>query len=175
MNEFELARWSVLLASAGLGFAIVSAVLAGLANALSKGKIQLDPKDPIGRFFAYGILIGGGAIGFAIIGLFVAGCWWLLMWLSHTLFGGERLTPGRLAMLSLAIGPLPLLGPLAASVITRLVGGDVSAAGTTNCKVFGVEIGGLVYSLFMMYFLCFFTFGLMFLGLMASGIWALFA
>lgn len=82
-------------------------------------------------------------------------------------------TPGKLALISVVIGPIPLLIALLGAGIAKMIGGTLDAAKVENCIVFGVDIGNVLYTMFMMHWLMIFTGGFAVLGLMASGIWAL--
>ena len=85
----------------------------------------------------------------------------------------EQLTPGKLALISVVIGPIPLLIALLGAGIAKMIGGTLDASKVENCIVFGIDIGNVLYTMFMMHWLMIFTGGLAVLGLMASGIWAL--
>lgn len=85
----------------------------------------------------------------------------------------EQLTPGKLALISVVIGPVPLLIALLGAGIAKMIGGNLDAAKVENCKVFGIDIGNILYGMFMMHWFTIFTGGLAMIGLMVSGIWKL--
>ena len=85
----------------------------------------------------------------------------------------EYLTPARLAVCSLIIGPSPLLLPVLAQIICKLTGGSVDASQVQGCYFLGLNLNNFVYALFMSYMLVILTGGLAIFGLMSSGVWAL--
>ena len=113
------------------------------------------------------ISIGTLSLTLLILTLIWAGSWWL--WNTY----GIHLSPGKLALFSLVLGPAPLLLAVIASAVAKLIGGELDASRARECKVLGVDIGGILYFMFMAHWLTIFTGGLAILGLIASGIWAL--
>ncbi len=82
------------------------------------------------------------------------------------------MTPLRLALISIAVGVFPLLVAGLASAIANTCGCTLNEAGAEKCIVFGREISGLLYSMFMFAWLGMFTVGIAILGLTTSAIWA---
>jgi len=152
---FALAAW------------LVGMFLIILINAAGKGEFSLSRGGPLGRFALICVLISVVSLAAVFIGLLVVAVWWL--W---NRYAGD-LGPGNLALFSLLFGPAPLLISAFASVVARLIGGTVDASQARHCIVLGVDLGGIIYTLFMAYMLVYVTAGLALPGLLASGIWAL--
>lgn len=128
-----------------------------------------DRKDELTVRITYRFILSAGfCLGIGVVAIFAAIIWWGF---SQVL---ADLTPGSLALVSIVAGPLPLLLSAIASGIASILGGNVDASGSRNCTLLGIDIGPLLHSLFMTYWLVFLTAGLAFIGLFASGIWALF-
>lgn len=138
-----------------------------LSNGFRKGPLDLKNSGPVTRVGLLLTLGGVAGVVIAILGLMASGLVWL--WVEFT----RDLTPALLALYSLLLGLFPLLLSLLGLLLAKMVGGVVDASGTRDCKFKGVELGGLIYSLFMSYFLFFITGGLAFFGLIISGVWAL--
>ena len=83
------------------------------------------------------------------------------------------MTPGRLALLSVVVGVFPLAVAALGSLIAHLKGCRLSEAAAEPCYVLGIDISGLLYTMFMFAWLTMFTGGIAVIGLMVSGIWAL--
>ena len=158
---------SLVIASIGLVLAIFGWGLALLLKVPKISVIELrDGKFPVK--IALACSIGGGfALGIALTTLFAAGVWWCFALLFSSA------TPVKLVLISIIIGPTPLLVSAIASGIASLLGGKVDASGARNCSFYGKDFGPLLHSLFMAYWLVFITGGLAILGLLGSGIWVL--
>lgn len=85
----------------------------------------------------------------------------------------KDMTPGKLALLSLAIGIFPLGIAMLGAGLARISGGQVDARGASGCVLFGRDLNSLVYTLFMTHWLVMFTGGLAVFGLMGAGVLAL--
>lgn len=119
--------------------------------------------------FAFVCIMGAGLImGVALFGVMAAALWWLG---AHALV---YLTPERLALISIGVGVLPLLLSMLGVAAAKVTGGRVDASGAYHCRILGRDVGGIVYTLFMMYVVTVFSAGLTVLGLIGSGLWALF-
>ena len=85
------------------------------------------------------------------------------------------MTPTTLAITSVIIGFFPFISALLAHSIAGLKGVGISEANPQPCYVLGVDIGDLLYAMTMMIWLIMATIPLMFIGLIASGIWYLYS
>ena len=83
------------------------------------------------------------------------------------------MTPLKLALISIAIGIFPFLVSLLAILIANICGCELNAARAEKCIVFGRDISGVLYVMFMFHWLTLFTGGIGFMGVIAAGIWAL--
>jgi len=146
---------------------ILGGIIVVLDQSLTKGDFNLREGGLVTKIGMACTLLGvlGLVIGF--MGLVFFG----LGWLWNVLF--DQVSPKRLAFYSLIIAPAPLLLPLLAKVICKLTGGTVDASQASACVFLGLNLNGLVHTLFMSYMLTFITLGLAVLGLMVSGVWAL--
>ena len=126
--------------------------------------------DTLKKFAVTSIFIFKMSVALIIMNLVWAGVSWL--W---AIIAGVQLTPGKLALISVVLGPLPLVIAMIGAGVAKMIGGDLSSAGVENCIVFGVDIGNVLYTMFMMGWLLMFTGGLAMIGLFVSGIWALVA
>jgi hypothetical protein len=155
----------------GIGgvLAIVGLVLTPFAFAGIDPAADLETKKkkPLVRLCMYFLFGGGAFLGFAVVVFIASASWWLLRDVI------QFDSPGQLAMYSLILGPLPLVFPLAAEIITRAIGGRIGANGYSNCLLWGVNVGPLLQNMLMFYLLLYVTGGLAVYGLLASGIWAL--
>lgn len=162
--------------------ALISMLLAGfgfLAGAAAWTLTHFVKKSPEGHINlrqggfipkSVFILAGGAglALGASVVGFAIAGIGWLV----ENIFA--QMTPSRLAYFSILFGISPFALAILGAGLARITGGNVTAAGAENCKVLGIDLNGLVYALFMSYWLVFFTGGLAVFGLIGSGIWAIF-
>jgi len=162
-----LVDFSIQLSIYALISGVLGTIIVGIDQALTKGKSNLREGDSITKVGTIGILLAKLGLKIALTGFVFAGLWWL--WESFF----EGMTPARLALYSLAIGPAPLLFPLLAKIICKLSGGTVDASQVQGCILLGLNLNNFVYTLFMSYMLAMFTIGIAFLGLMGSGVWAL--
>jgi len=137
-----------------------------LLNGFKKEPLNIRQAGPVTRAGLGITILGIVTIVIAVLSVMASG----VVWSWHVL--SNLLSPGRLALYSVAIGISPLLLSVLGVLLAKLMGGSVDARGPQNCSVKGVELGGLVYTLFMSYWLMIFTVGLMLLGLLTSGIWA---
>lgn len=85
----------------------------------------------------------------------------------------DDLTPGTLAVLSIAVGISPLLVAVAGSAMAKACGGTIDARGPQNCFILGIDIGPVLYAMFMCHWLLLITGGIAVWGLLISGVWAL--
>lgn len=168
MSASTLALTSLAFTCLGIVLGLSGWGLALLVNAPKKGGFELRDGGFSTRVAYIGIVGGGFSLGVAVIAIIAAGVWW-----SFSLLFANA-TPGKLALICLAIGPAPLLFTALSSAIAALIGGTVDASGTRNCVFLGLDLGPLLHALFMAYWLVFVSAGLAFLGLMGSGIWAIF-
>lgn len=74
---------------------------------------------------------------------------------------------------SVLVGVFPLAVALLATWIAQLCGVELNEANPPDCMVLGIQIGGLLYGMFVFAWMGMFTFGLMIWGLMISLIWAI--
>lgn len=155
------------LALLGLLLGIMAWGLAHFVGPHVDGRLDLSNGGLLIKV-VFSLAIGAGAIvGVALVGLVLAGLWW----------GGAMLlvqmTPGKLALFSIAIGAAPLIIAACGSGLAHALGGTVDASGARNCFFLGINLGPTVYNLFMSFWLALFTGGVAMLGLMGSGIWAI--
>ncbi len=84
------------------------------------------------------------------------------------------MTPLRLAILSVIIGLLPIIPAILAGIMASICGCEISDAGVTGkCIFFGKDISRTLYSMTVYAWFGMITVPLAFMGLVASGIWAL--
>lgn len=163
-----ITAFSILCGEYALAVLIFGWLLVILLNLGKKGPFDLKAAGPFTKLGLALTLLGVAGVVISIFGFIAAGVTWL--WIKLSSF----VTPGRLAIYSLIIGVSPLFISALGILLAKLVGGSVDARGPQNCRVMGLEIGGLVYGLFMSYWLTLFTVGLAFAGLLVSAIWVIF-
>lgn len=83
------------------------------------------------------------------------------------------MTPLRLVLISVVFGLFPLLIALLAILIANLCGCRLDEAEAGKCVVFGKDIGGLLYGMFVFGWMGMITGGIGVLGVMAGAIWGL--
>jgi hypothetical protein len=141
--------------------------IALLVNVPKSGEFKLRSGGLTAKM-AFACIVGGGfALGVSAVTIIAAALWWCLA----VLFGGA--TPGKLALISVTLGLVPLLLTAVASAIAALLGCTVDVGGARNCHFLGINFGPLIHTLFMAYWLVFLTAGLAVVGLVGSGIWAI--
>lgn len=167
MQASTLALTSLVFAGLGLVLGVTGWSLALIMNIPKSGGFKLR-KNELAVKVSYRCILGGGfSLGIAVVAIISAGLWWGVSLLF------AELTPGTLALFSIVLGPAPLLITALASGMANILGCSVDASGARNCVFSGLDLGPLLHSLFMTYWLVFLTAGLAFFGLMGSGIWAL--
>lgn len=162
---------SQVLAIAGILAAVSALLLVPFIKKSGKRFFQSNNLRELGRLEKSVFLLASGAgmlLGLALVISIVAGLWWCLTALLETT------TPAGLAALSILFGAAPLSLTALAVVLARLLGGSVNASGASNCLLLGFNLNAFVHSLFMSYWLVFFTGGIAIFGLIGSGIWAIF-
>lgn len=168
LPDNTLVAGSLVLAAAGVVLGIFGFLFSLLLNIHRQPPVTFREAKPLVKI-AYMMASGaGGLLGLAIIGLIAAGIWWcLLILIAHV-------SPGSLALISLAFGISPLLVASLAGFIASRIGGTLNAAGAENCIFMGRDIGSILYTMFMMHWLTIFTGGIAVFGLIGSGLWAIF-
>ena len=167
MTAGFIAQASAGLLCLGLLLVIFGWAVAVISQIGKPGRFNISHGErPVGFAFSF-IMAGALLSAIAIIGLLVAGLWWMVPYLFASI------TPGWLAILSIGVGVFPIVLSALASLTAKAMGGSVSASGADNCILLGRDIGSLIYTLFMSYMLAYFTVGLAVLGLIGSGIWAI--
>lgn len=159
---------SVVLIFCGAGLAVFGwlvRVVFGLVRLPSS--LSSWQKTLIGVSFV-SVVIGGFAIAVGLIGIVVSA----FLWIKLSYF--SELTPKALAIISVVIGPLPLVFSFLGMGVMKLLGGHSDGNGVYVKPLLGVDLSSALTTLFMMHWLTIFTGGLAMLGLMVSGIWALF-
>ncbi len=129
--------------------------------------------DTLKKYAVTSISIFALSVALIILSLGLSLAWAGVSWLWA--ISGVQLTPGKLALISVVLGPLPLVIAMIGAGVAKMIGGNLDAAKAENCILFGVDIGGVLYIMFMMGWLMMFTGGLAMIGLFVSGIWALVA
>lgn len=170
MVEFTISSlidYSLISALAVFIFLPASGLLLFLSKVAAKKQYTLVKSKSLEKLALLCISFGSLSLALFLLSLLWAGSWWF--WEAYV----GQLTPGKLALISVVIGPIPLLIALLGAGIAKMIGGTLDAAKVENCIVFGVDIGNVLYTMFMMHWLMIFTGGFAVLGLMASGIWAL--
>jgi len=162
-----LVDFSIQLSIYALIPGVFGAIIVGIDKPIRKGKFNLREGESITKVGMIGILLAKLGLIIALTGFAFAGLWWL--WESFY----EGMTPARLALYSLVIGPTPFLLPLLAKIICKLTGGTVDVSQVQGCYFLGMNLNNFVYTLFMSYMLVILTGGLAVFGLMSSGVWAL--
>ena len=84
------------------------------------------------------------------------------------------MTPFSLAMWSILIGVSPLLVALLASMIANMLGCELNEANAPKCMFLGINIGDILYGMFVFAWLGMLTIGLAFIGVIVSIFWAIF-
>lgn len=169
MIPTTIALISLLLTGLGVMTGLAAWILTRFVKKSPDGRLNLRQAGLIPKVVFF---LAGGAgliLGVAFVGFSVAGIGWLITKLT------EQMKPADLAYLSLLFGIAPFVLAIFGSVLARITGGTVNAAGAENCKAFGMDLNHLVYALFMSYWLVFFTGGIAVLGLIGSGLWAIFS
>ncbi len=138
-----------------------------IEKVLTRVKSNLNNKQSIKQWGIIFLLLAKLILMLVLVGFVLTGFGWL--W-EHFL---EHMSPRRLALYSLIIGPAPLLLPMLAKIICKLTGGTVNASQASGCVLLGFNFNPFVHSLFMSYMLGLLAMGIAFLGLMTSAIWAL--
>jgi len=146
---------------------VLGTVIVAIDQTLTKGKFNLRQAGLITKVGMTCTLLGVLGFTIAFMGFIFAGVGWLWNYVF------EQMSPKRLALYSLIIGPTPFIFPLLAKLICKLTGGSVDASQVSGCVFMGLNLNGLVYTLFMSYWLVLLTGGIATFGLMSSGIWAL--
>jgi hypothetical protein len=151
---------------AGIVAGALAWILAHFIKKSPEGRINIRQ----GGFIAKSVFVlaGGGGLllGLSIVSFVVSGIWWGLSVIL------KNMTPGGLALLSLFVGVLPLIVAILGAGLAKILKGHVDARGARDCFLFGFDLNGLVYVLFMSYWGVFLTGGLAMFGLIGSGIWA---
>ncbi len=142
-------------------------VMVGVDQAITKGKFSLREGGFVTKAGMACTLVAILGLVIAFTGFIFAGLWWLWNVFS------EDMSPGRLAVYSLMIGPAPLVFPLLAKIICKLTGGSVDSSQVNACDFLGLNFNRFVHTLFMSYMLVIFTGGIAIFGLLGSGMWAL--
>ena len=146
---------------------VLGLVTVGVDQAIKKGEFSLRDSSLITKAGMACTLLAILGLVMAFIGFIFSGLWWL--W--NVFF--EDMSPGRLALYSLMLGPAPLVFPLLAKIICKLTGGSVDASQARNCVFLGVDFGSLMHVFFMAYWLVLFTAGFAVIGLTGSAIWVM--
>ena len=157
---------SIKLVALALIVGILGILLLAFTGFKGKQPLNLARATPLTRLALMSVLLCILAVVVAFIGLMLAAGWWLCIRYV------ADLSPAKLALFSVLLGPAPLLFTVLSVAITRLTGGRVSAA-RAEVRLFGIDISGIVHTLFMAYMLVFITAGLAIIGLIVSGVWAL--
>lgn len=168
--ELTTTLFNFSIKSAGVGLLIIFSgwLIVILLHGFKKGPFNIRQAGPFTRA-GFGItMLGIVAVVIALLSAMASGVLWFWHIISNTL------SPGRLALYSVIIGVSPLILSISGTLLAKLSGGTVDASGSHNCIVRGVDLGGLVYTLFLSYWLMLFTGGLMILGLILSFVRAVF-
>ena len=163
----SLVDYSLLLAMYALVPGVLGWLMVVLVQIIHRGKFNLRQGGLITKISLISILFSGFGLAVSVIGIIFSGVWWL--W---DRFAGN-LSPGSLALYSIVIGVAPLLLSLLSSTIARAIGGTVNASQARDCVFLGLDLDGLLYTLFMSYMLIYLTGGLAVLGLLVSGVWVM--
>lgn len=92
---------------------------------------------------AFVLVVGcGGLLALAIVSFICAGIGLII----SVVF--KDMTPGKLALLSLAIGVLPLGIAMLGAGLARISGGQVDARGASGCILFGWDLNSLVSTVY---------------------------
>ena len=146
---------------------VLGLVTVGVEQAIKKGEFSLRSGGLITKAGMACTLLAILGLVMAFIGFIFAGFWW-----TWSVFF-EDMSPGRLAIYSLMLGPVPLVFPLLAKTICKLMGGSVDASQARNCVFLGIDFGGLLHAFFMAYWLVIFTAGFAVIGLIGSAVWVM--
>ncbi len=167
-SPLEIFITSAAIILCGVGFALFGwlvRVVSGLVKITQP--LSSRQKAAIGVSF-FGVVVGGFAIAVGFLGILVAA----FLWIKLSYF--SELTPRSLAIVSIVVGVLPLLFSFFGMGITKLLGGRADGNGVHVKPIFGVDLSAVLTTLLMMHWLTIFSGGLAMLGLMASGVWAVF-
>ena len=141
--------------------------LVNIAEAAENESLSPRQKNLIALSFIL-VVVGGFVISAGVLGVLISG----FLWLKQTVF--SELTPKGLAVISVIVGPIPLLLSLFGMLIMKVLGGHADGNGVHVKPVLGIDLSGFLSALFLMHWLTIFTGGLAMLGLMASGVWYFF-
>lgn len=158
---------SVALGLVGLLVGLMALALSLLRDVYARGRVDILSGGMLVKVVFNLTTTGGLLMGIAVLGLVIAALWWGAAMVS------AQLTPGKLALASGIFGVAPLVVAAVGSGAAHLLGGTVGANGARGCFFLGIDVGSIVYTLFMSYWLVLFTGGLAMMGLMGSGVWAL--
>ena len=135
MSVSTLVQISLVFAGFGLTLGMVGWGMGLLLNGSKRTDSDLPGNILSVRPALICILGGGFSLGTALILLFSAGIWGGISFLL------SEVTPSSLALVSIAVGPAPLLISALSSGIATLLGGSVDASAARNCTVFGIDFG----------------------------------
>jgi hypothetical protein len=166
LSASTLALTSLVFLFLGFVLGFLGWAITLLLNISTKDGFKLR-KDNFSVRITFSLILSAGfSLGIAVISIILAGIWWSVGLILI------ELTPGTLALFSIIIGPAPLLITALASTLGTILGCQLDASGTRNCRFLGIDVGPLLHALFMTYWLAFLTMGLAFAGLIGSSIWA---
>lgn len=164
---------SLFTLSLTLGVFAIVAFLAGMVlvvianHGRPASQIKFKTAGPVTRFGFACVALCVVSMLIAIMAVITAAGWWFVKNMM------AELTPGRLALYALLIGPSPLILAVLGVLSAKILGCRVDASGAYECRLLGMKLDGLIYNLFMMYWMTIFTGGLAMICLMVSGVWAL--
>lgn len=132
-----------------------------------KGGLDVRRKETVIKFVFFMSFASAIVMAFSVLGLFGSLLWWV---------GVDFLvinSPKRLAWGSVILGIFPLLISGLSAVVAKSIGGSLHEGGYENCNVFGLDVGRVLYAMYVSVWLTIFTGGIAFFGLIAALIWTL--
>lgn len=167
MSIDSLLSTGYMLGGIGGVLAITGSVLSLFTKTGPGTDPEMTRKKPLVRLSIGIIFTGGFLLAFAILIFAALAIWWLLWDVI------QLESPGQLAIYSLILGPAPLVFPLIAEILARVLGVDLGMHKRPRYMLWGINIGPFLQDMMMAYLLLFVSGGLAMFGLLGSGIWAL--
>lgn len=164
MNPLSLFYYSLCVFSVAAALMLLCLGLCSFWQKLSKNPINPANVKSTPAFYFMSVVSVIAALG--ILGMGASGIWYALQWIA------PFFTPGILATVSIAIGVFPFVVGMLASMIAQRLDCQLSSAGVSECKLWGRDIGPLLYSMFMFTWMTIFTMGFAIFGVIGSIIWA---
>lgn len=153
----------------GLVFSLVLILLGVIIGVVfklpQKGGLDVERKELVVKLVFYMSFAGAIFMVSSILGFLSFLLWWI---------GVEVLilnTPKKLAWGSVIFGCFPLFISALSAVIAKSIGCSLHQGRHKNFKVFGLNVGRVLYGMYVSAWLTIFTSGIAFFGLIAALVW----